>query len=68
MARLRAATNVLWENYHRYRVDTPEVGQTAISFDGDPVDISVDDRLYNTGWKSGFSGAIAASSGGIETY
>lgn len=46
-------------------VDTPEVGQTAISFDGDPVDISIDDRLYNTGWKSGFSGAIAASSGGI---
>jgi hypothetical protein len=45
------------------QVDTPETGQSAIVFDGDPVDIAIDDVLYNTGWKNGFSADIAASSG-----
>ena len=37
----------------------------AIEFDGDPVDIATGNLLYNTGWKSGFSSNIVASSGTI---
>ena len=37
----------------------------AIEFDGDPVDIATGNLLYNTGWKSGFSSSITASSGCI---
>ncbi len=37
----------------------------AVEFDGDPVDIATGNYLYNTGWKSGFSANIAASSGVI---
>ena len=47
------------------QADTPEVGQSAIVFDGDPVDITLGDCVYNTGWKNGFSANIAASSGCI---
>lgn len=46
-------------------VDTPEEGQTTITFDGDPVELFIDDILYNTGWKNGFSSEISASSGSI---
>jgi len=37
----------------------------AVEFDGDPVDIATGNLLYNTGWKSGFSSNIVASSGCI---
>lgn len=47
------------------QVDTPGVGQSAIVFDGDPVNITLGDCVYNTGWKNGFSASIAASSGCI---
>lgn len=45
--------------------DVPEAGQTTITFDGDPIDVAVNDFMLNTGWKNGFSGQIAASSGCI---
>ncbi len=37
----------------------------AIVFDGAPVNITTGNFLQNTGWKSGFSADIAASSGSI---
>ncbi len=37
----------------------------AIVFDGDPVDIAEGNVVWNSGWKSGFSSKIAASSGSI---
>lgn len=37
----------------------------AIVFDGSAVNIAVGNFVYNTGWKSGFSSHIAASSGSI---
>lgn len=46
-------------------VDTPSAGQTAIVFDGTPVDITTGDMLYNTGWKNGFSSNISASVGSL---
>lgn len=45
--------------------DVPEAGQTTITFDGDPINVAVDDFMLNTGWKNGFSSGIAASSGCI---
>lgn len=48
-------------------VDTPSAGSTTISFDGDPVSITTGNILYNTGWKNGFSSAIAASSGSLTS-
>lgn len=40
-------------------------GNTAIYFDGEPVDIDVGYIIANRGWISGFSIDVAASSGGI---
>jgi len=37
----------------------------AIEFDGDPVDITAGNLLYNTAWRNDFSGWIAASSGSL---
>jgi hypothetical protein len=48
-------------------VDTPGAGSTTITFDGDAVALSTDDILYNSGWKSGFSRQIAASSGSLTS-
>lgn len=42
-----------------------DANNKAISFDGAPVNIAVGNRLYNTGWKNGFSKNIYASSGSI---
>ncbi len=48
------------------QADTPAAGQTTITFDGAAVVLAVNDILYNTGWRNGFSrGTIAASSGCI---
>lgn len=47
--------------------DTPVAGQTTITFDGDAVALVTNDILYNTGMKSGFSSAIAATSGSISS-
>jgi len=47
--------------------DAPETGKTTITFDGDAVSIAVDDVLYNTGWKNGFSSDISATSGSINS-
>lgn len=43
-----------------------DAGNQAIEFDGDPVNIAIDDVLYNVGWKNGWSSAVAASSGCIN--
>ena len=37
----------------------------AIVFDGEPVDIAIGNVVWCSGWKSGFSSQIAASSGSI---
>jgi hypothetical protein len=39
----------------------------AIEFSGDPVDISVGNFVYNTGWKNGFSRNVLATSGAIKS-
>lgn len=47
-------------------VDTPEDGQTSIWYSGErALTSAIDDKVYNTGWKNGFSRDILASSGGI---
>lgn len=46
-------------------IDDYDVDNKAIWFDGDPVNITTGNFLYNTGWKSGFSSNIVASSGCI---
>lgn len=46
-------------------IDVYDVSNKAISFDGAPVNIAIGNILYNTGWKNGFSGNIAASSGSL---
>ncbi len=38
---------------------------TAVEFDGDPIDIAIGNILANRGWISGFSSGIAASSGSV---
>lgn len=45
--------------------DTPGAGQTEIVFDGAAINVALNDFVMNTGWKNGFSSAIAASSGSI---
>lgn len=47
------------------QADTPAAGSTTITFDGDPAALSTGDKLYNTGWRNGFSGGIDASSGSL---
>lgn len=47
------------------QVDTPGAGSTTITFDGAAVEMFIGDILYNTGWKNGWSSAVAASSGSI---
>lgn len=39
----------------------------AIEFSGDPVDVSVGNVVYNTGWKNGFSRNVLATSGAIKS-
>ena len=46
-------------------IDVYDGSNKAISFDGAAVNIAVNDVLYNTGWRNGFSSAIAASSGSL---
>jgi hypothetical protein len=38
----------------------------AINFDGNPVDISIGNIVYNSAWKNGFSNSISALSGSIN--
>lgn len=40
-------------------------GKRYITFDGEPVNVSTGNFLYNVGWKSGFSSGILAKSGSI---
>lgn len=47
------------------KIEQYDENNSAIYFDGSPVDIAVGNMLYNTGWKNGFSRDIAASSGYI---
>ncbi len=49
------------------QVDTPSAGQTAIIFDGTPVNIAIGNYLYNTGYKNGFSNNIASTVGSINS-
>src|SRR5690606_30794902 len=44
-------------------IDSLGDGTSAIVFDGDPVDIVAGQVLWNSGFKSGFSRLVAASSG-----
>ena len=46
-------------------IDVYDASNKAISFDGTAVNIAVGNILYNTGWRNGFSSAIAASSGSL---
>ena len=46
-------------------INVYDASNKAISFDGAPVNITTGNILYNTGWKNGFSSAIAASSGSL---
>jgi hypothetical protein len=46
-------------------IDDYDADNKAITFDGDPVDITAGNMLYNTAYKTGFSSGIAASSGAI---
>ncbi len=47
------------------QADTPGAGSTTITFDGAAVVLAINDVIYNSGWKNGFSSAIAASSGSL---
>lgn len=42
-----------------------DAGNTAIEFDGTPVNIAVGNVIWNSGWISGFADSIAASSGSL---
>lgn len=44
-------------------IEVYDTDNKAIYFDGSPVNIAVGNLLYNSGWKSGFSSTITASSG-----
>jgi hypothetical protein len=46
-------------------IEDYDVANKSIVFDGDPVTISEGNVLWNSGWRSGFSSKIAASSGSI---
>jgi hypothetical protein len=46
-------------------IEPYDAENTAIYFDGDPVNIAAGNVVLNTGWKSGFSNQIMASSGSI---
>ena len=48
-------------------IATYDTSNKAISFDGTPVTIAVGNFLYNTGWKSGFSSGIVATSGSLSS-
>ena len=64
-AAIAGLPNIYGRTITAINADTPEAGKTTIAFDGDPVNIAVNDFMLNTGWKNGFSSAIAASSGTI---
>lgn len=46
-------------------IDVVDASNKALNFDGTPVNIAVGNIVYNTGWVSGFSSGIAASSGSL---
>ncbi len=46
-------------------IEDYDAANKSIVFDGDPVTISEGNVLWNSGWRSGFSSKIAASSGSI---
>jgi len=48
-------------------IDVYDASNKAITFDGTTVNIEVGNFLYNTGWKSGFSSNIVASSGSLTS-
>ena len=48
-------------------IDVYDESNKAITFDGDAVDITTGNYLYNTGYKTGFSSQLLASSGSIIT-
>jgi hypothetical protein len=46
-------------------IEVYDAANKAVVFDGPPVNITVGNMLYNSGWKNGFSKDIAASSGSL---
>lgn len=48
-------------------IDVYDANNKAITFDGEPVTITTGNMLYNTGYKTGFSSQLLASSGSIIT-
>lgn len=48
------------------QADNPSVGQTSITFDGEPVNIAIDNMVYNTGYKNGFSLSVFPSIGSVK--
>lgn len=49
------------------QVDNPVAGQTSVIFDGESVNIAIDNMIYNTGHKNGFSSSIFPSIGSIKS-
>ncbi|MGI6352615.1 MAG: hypothetical protein ACOX6M_13100, partial [Armatimonadota bacterium] len=46
-------------------IEDYDVDNKALILDGEPVDIAAGNVVWNSGWRSGFSSQIAASSGSI---
>ena len=46
-------------------IEDYDAANKALVFDGDPVTVTEGNVVWNSGWKSGFSSQIAASSGSI---
>lgn len=62
-------TTLLGNQIFAYRAITSktvvDVSNTALDFDGAPVDVTTGNIVYSVGWRSGFSSGIAASSGSV---
>lgn len=48
-------------------IEVYDASNKSLVFDGAPVAISAGNVVYNTGWKSGFSAGVAASSGSLTS-
>lgn len=44
-------------------IEVVDASTKALVFDGDPINITAGNIVYNTGWRNGFSSSVAASSG-----
>lgn len=58
IANNRVVTNI--------EIDTPNVGETTITFDGDPINIAIGNVIATRGWKTGMTDGVVASSGSFR--